>query len=107
MKTWYVYAAPCLFLGVLGCDGSPPQDPAFAQMLVQTNAIREQISLAPQSAILQYQLGMVFAENGYIDSAISACERSVSIQRNFPEAYFELGDLYMKQGNSFAAAAAF
>ena len=98
-----------LFLAaaITACDEGPPPDPAHSRMRIKTEALREQIAISPDSQLLHYRLGMVFAEFGYLDSASTALERCLLIDPALPEVHFELGDLYLQQNRVDAAAAAY
>ena len=96
-----------LAAAIPACDDGPPPDPAHSRMRMKTDALREEISDAPDSISLHYRLSMVFAEYGYLDSACTVLERCLLIQPAVPEIHFKLGDLYLQQNKGDAAAAAY
>ena len=96
-----------LAAAIPACEEGPPPDPAHARMRMKTEALREQISAAPDSQRLHCRLAMVFAEFGYLDSASNALEGCLLIEPALPEVHFELGDLYLQQNRLEASAAAY
>ena len=61
-------------------------------------AYTKAISLKPDFADANYNMGVVLQEQGKLDEAIEAYKKALSIKPQYPEAYYNMGNALKKQG---------
>ena len=89
-----------LALLAIGC-GTEREDAgntARARMQDQADQLRLALKERPESPLLEYRLGQLFAGHGLMDSARAAFERSLALHEAFPEAHLEMAQIYFSQG---------
>ncbi|MGE5280299.1 MAG: tetratricopeptide repeat protein [Deltaproteobacteria bacterium] len=71
-------------------------------------AFRTAVRLNQNSAAAQMNLGVLLARGrGTVEEAFSCYRKAVALDPEFPEAYFNMGDLYLKLGHGPEAASYF
>ncbi len=57
-------------------------------------AAQEANKLAPTDAKVSYNLGVLYAQNGDLDKAISTLKQTIALKKDYSDAYFALGLVY-------------
>lgn len=89
-------------LYMLGTLKAEQGDLASAQQLLGQAAL-----LAPQSAMIQNNLGNVYLKSGRADEAAMCYQRALQYNPNLPETHFNLASICMRQGKPALAAHGF
>lgn len=74
------------------------------QALAEAETFQRQIT---DTAQVSYLVGLIHNRAGRIDQAISAYQRSIALNGDLPEAWYDLGELLMIQASFDEAAVAF
>lgn len=67
------------------------------------NDIQQALSLAPNEPLFHAESAVLFFRLNDVDNAIEACQKAISIDENFPDAYRLLGICYREKGEKAEA----
>ncbi|HBR16274.1 MAG: hypothetical protein A3G39_11585 [Deltaproteobacteria bacterium RIFCSPLOWO2_12_FULL_43_16] len=79
----------------------------FSVIILQRNAVwkdnftilRDAAAKSPDSAILHYNMGVVYDDNGLFNEAVKEYETAIKLNRRMVDAYYNIACVYSKQGN--------
>ena len=72
-------------------------DKKGAQLNLYIKFLKERLFFEPGSATLHYNLGLAYSHKGLIDEAISEMKQALECDPNLPQAYVNLGGLYLQK----------
>ncbi len=73
-------------------------DPQYMPMTLQ--AIQKAHELAPTDAKIDYNLGLIYQQNGQLDNAVKALQETVKLKPDYHDAYYALGLILHQQALS-------
>ena len=104
----------CAGLRDLGKDDKPYEDPFYAKYLNTGSALDasihrslEQLRANPNSAELHNTLGALLLEKGFPKDAEREFERAINANKNYYQAWYNLGLVRAAHGDELGAARAF